>query len=181
MKKRFIIFLTVFLFVSLGAFGQSFALIISQNDEVSLKVRDTTSRMEIAIMDAFFDQGFIISNEPIVTSNGDKELYTARLSDAVQSNVAYIVSVELVYRANQNQSGFSPATDVCLNWELMDARFVSDSVKGSVSSQAFAEIFASRDANKAMKNFSNNLVAEITGNLKNLSGGGSQKFLGLQR
>lgn len=180
MKKRFIIFLTL-LFVSAGAFCQSFALILSQNDEVSLKVRDTTSRMESAIMDAFFDQGFIISNEPIVTTNGDKDLYTARLSDAVQSNVTYIVSVELVYKSNQKQSGFSPAEDISLNWELMDASFVTNSVKGSVDSQTFAKIFASRDANKAMKNFSHRLVAEITDNLKNLSGAGSQKFLGLQR
>ena len=174
MKKRIFLFSIIFLFVYFSSFAQSFALIMSQSDENSSNVNETTKRMENAIMDAFFNQGFIISNEPIVTNS--EELYTKMLSDAVQSNVAYIVSVELVYKNSQN----AKAKEVFLNWELMDAQFIKNSVKGNVDSKQFAKIFESRDANKAIKSFSNSLVAEITANLKNLSSQ-NQKFLGLQR
>ncbi len=81
MKKRIILIAALLVLIPALTFAQSLTIVIVQRDSSTNDVREMTRVLETSLMDSFFDDGFIVSNEPVVVTGTGNELFIEHLAD----------------------------------------------------------------------------------------------------
>ncbi|MCQ2580378.1 MAG: hypothetical protein MJ159_06745 [Treponemataceae bacterium] len=155
MKKRLFLVATMLVFVSVLTFAQSLTIVIVQRDSSTTLVRDMTRLLETSLMDAFFDDGFIVSNEPVVVTGTSNELFIEHLASAGTGGMGYIVPVIIRYGENSGDSTF-----VELEWEVLSNNY-NVYASGIVDQPKLHAALNRKDCEKGLRNFSVGLEKEI--------------------
>lgn len=160
-----VIMAAVFMFC---AYSQSMTLIMIQNDSTTGEVRDITRLMENAILDDFFEAGYIISNEPVLTG-GKNDAYTERLTSAGLGNVSYIIPVTINYNEElYKNEGNLYKTVKSVDWEIILGDSFNIAAKGSeVPNESMNK--NTRDIEKGIARFSGDIVSSIEESVRKLN------------
>lgn len=165
MKKIFVTFALCFAFI-LNVYAQSVTLIMIQNDKVD-KIKDLTILMESEIMNTFFDNGFIITNEPAVSAS--EENLAASLCTAKTGGISFIVPITINYKEDikSGEEKFLKSIE-SVSWEIIsNGSELNTACKGS-SAVVVNKPQTLKETQKALKVFSANLATEIGNKIRNL-------------
>ncbi len=155
MKKRFVLILALLVLVPAFTFAQSLTIVIVQRDSSTRDVREMTRLLETSLMDSFFCDGFIVSNEPVVVTGTGNELFIEHLASAGMGGMGYIVPVIIEYDETKNA-----ATFVNLEWEVLSNNY-DVYANGVVDQPKLHAALNRRDCEKGIRTFASNLEKEI--------------------
>lgn len=130
-----------------------------QEDSSIKTVRNTTQQLENAIMDSFFNKGFIITNEPILVADSSNEQLAERYASAENGNVSFIIPVTVSYQngLEEIEPDFEQSV-ASVDWEILSARLESKA-KGHAIPNAGKKNTGNRTSD--IQIFSEKLVSEI--------------------
>ncbi|MGL4986666.1 MAG: hypothetical protein ACRC5H_05940 [Treponemataceae bacterium] len=113
----------------------SVTLLITQKDEKNDALRKTTLVFENSLMDFFFDNGVIISNEPIITQWKKKAAKKSSYNAAVNGFCNYVLAMTINYKKNASKGSEKILVDDIENidWEVVDTVTDAVLIKGDYS------------------------------------------------
>ena len=166
--KRILLLIITGVALLLSAYSQSMTLIMIQNDSTTGEVREITRLMENAILDGFFEAGYIISNEPVLTG-GKTDAYTERLTSAGLGNVTYIIPVTINYNEElyKNEGNLYKSVN-SVDWEIISVDTFDIAAKGSEYPNESMNK-STRDIEKGIAKFSGNIVSSIEESVRKLN------------
>lgn len=88
--KRYIMVLACF-FISFFCFSHEISFVITQDDGVQESVKETTEYFEEIILEDFFENGHIVSNEPISLERNTKNTIEKALKNAKEGLFDYLI------------------------------------------------------------------------------------------
>ncbi|AEE17180.1 hypothetical protein [Treponema brennaborense] len=89
--------------ITAAVYASTLSIQLIQLDPLHTDVSDTSLLMEEAVMDYLFDQGFIVSNSPVIS--GEKNIEPGSriaLYDAQSGSFDYIAFITITYDASQS-------------------------------------------------------------------------------
>lgn len=155
MKKRIILITALILLIPAFTFAQSLTIVIVQRDSSTTLVREITRLLETSLMDSFFDDGFIVSNEPVVVTGTSNELFIEHLASAGTGGMGYIVPVIIKYDEISERAPF-----VNLEWEVLSNNY-DVYASGVVDKPKIHAALNRKDCEKGLRTFASNLEKEI--------------------
>ncbi len=155
MKKRLILIAALLVLIPAFTFAQSLTIVIVQRDASTTLVREMTRLLETSLMDSFFDDGFIVSNEPVVVTGTSNELFIEHLASAGTGGMGYIVPVIVEYGETSGT-----ATFVNLEWEVLSNNY-DVYASGVVDQPKLHAALNRRDCEKGVRKFASDLEKEI--------------------
>ena len=155
MKKRFVFIFALIVLIPAFTIAQSLTIVIVQRDASTTLVREMTRLLETSLMDSFFDDGFIVSNEPIVVTGTSNELFIEHLASAGTGGMGYIVPVIVKYEDSLDDAFF-----VNLKWEVLSNNY-DIYASGIVEQPKLYAALNRKDCEKGLRIFASNLQKEI--------------------
>ncbi len=123
MNKKFLIILFLLLCASVSMYSYSVIVVLIQDDSTQTELRTTSRAIEDGLLGSFFDNGVIVSTEPIITEPQDAATVQKLIKLASQGRVNYILClrVEYVKTASDTPNLMQLSDIASFKWELYDS------------------------------------------------------------
>lgn len=148
----------------LCTFAKSVTVIIIQKDAGATEIHELTTLLETEIMDAFFENGMIVSNEPAMTNAQDAQnVYSERLLSAKDGNMGYIVPITINYKnEGAAKDGLFLHAVIALDYELLDGATFAKKTFGTLYASNYAKGATERERKRAVKKIAQDMVSELS-------------------
>lgn len=167
-NKVLICTIIAFLAAARSAYASAISFQIVQHDSSQDKIRNSTYEIEEALMDYFFDAGFIVTNSPTVMSTSpddDVAAYKKSMNDALDGDCDVFVNVIAEYDIDKSSA---PELDLLSNikeirWEIYN---VITGEMISSGKKSIGVVDPADDTEKGIADFASQIAVLINSGIK---------------
>ncbi len=136
---------------------------IIQHDKSQNEVRESSSVIENAMFEFFFDRGFITTNSPTVSTDGnrdDMKIFSRSLIEAKMGQCNYFIVLTIDYNANlsRNPKGSILSNIDSVSWEVYETKTSQKIAEGS---RKVGKVPVQKNNEKGIVSFANEIAADI--------------------
>ena len=169
--RRCVAIATFFFIGAATCFASALSIQVVQHSKLDSKVFETTRVIENSLLDFFFENGCIVSNSPIATSQFDEKkdenLFYKGSDDAYYGSIRYFVMVyvDLDTSESTNPDSVSLSHIQKISWKTVDVRSNKevDHGSGKVKKTTTSK---KDDAEKRVSDFASEVAARIFREIK---------------
>lgn len=168
MKRKLVIAALISFAIAVPSFASVISFQVVQHDVSQDKIRTSSYQIEGALMDFFFDQGYIVTNSPtIVSSNkeSDDAAYGKAVNEAIDGRCDYFIAVYAEYDVKGSEA---PEMSLLSNIKSISwtAYNVITGKKIASGAEKTGTVDPADDTDLGVANFAKKIAQQINSSLK---------------